>query len=313
MINFKKIVLIVCYLYIPFIFCGQNINSPYLLVLGTVQDAGSPHAGCGKKCCEDLFENPITSRKVVSIGIVDNKTQKTWLIEASPDFPTQCKKLNNILSFSHKEMPDGIFLTHAHIGHYSGLMYLGRESINSNNVPVYAMTRMKGFLIQNGPWNQLIKINNIKINNIENEVPIVLSENLSIVPFLVPHRDEFSETVGYKIIGPNKTILFIPDIDKWTKWNKNIIEQIKQCDLAMIDGTFYDEKEVNYRDISEIPHPFVVETMNLFSGESEETKNKIGFIHLNHTNPLLNIESDEYKRVIQNGFSVVKYNQKVEL
>ena len=291
----------------------QESSSPFLIILGTVQDAGSPHAGCSKKCCEDLFENPIASRKVVSIGIVDNKTQKTWLIEASPDLPTQCKKLNNILSFNHKEMPDGIFLTHAHIGHYSGLMYLGRESINSNNVPVYAMTRMKGFLIQNGPWNQLININNIKINNIENEVPIVLSENLSIVPFLVPHRDEFSETVGYKIIGPNKTILFIPDIDKWTKWNKNIIQQIKQSDLALIDGTFYDEKEVNYRDISEIPHPFVVETMSLFSGESEETKNKIGFIHLNHTNPLLNIESDEYKTVIQNGFSVVKYNQKVEL
>ena len=291
----------------------QESSSPFLIILGTVQDAGSPHAGCSKKCCEDLFENPIASRKVVSIGIVDNKTQKTWLIEASPDLPTQCKKLNNILSFNHKEMPDGIFLTHAHIGHYSGLMYLGRESINSNNVPVYAMTRMKGFLIQNGPWNQLININNIKINNIENEVPIVLSENLSIVPFLVPHRDEFSETVGYKIIGPNKTILFIPDIDKWTKWNKNIIQQIKQSDLALIDGTFYDEKEVNYRDISEIPHPFVVETMNLFSSESEETKNKIGFIHLNHTNPLLNIESDEYKTVIQNGFSVVKYNQKVEL
>ena len=293
--------------------CCQESSSPFLIILGTVQDAGSPHAGCSKKCCEDLFENPIASRKVVSIGIVDNKTQKTWLIEASPDLPTQCKKLNNILSFNHKEMPDGIFLTHAHIGHYSGLMYLGRESINSNNVPVYAMTRMKGFLIQNGPWNQLININNIKINNIENEVPIVLSENLSIVPFLVPHRDEFSETVGYKIIGPNKTILFIPDIDKWTKWNKNIIQQIKQSDLALIDGTFYDEKEVNYRDISEIPHPFVVETMNLFSSESEETKNKIGFIHLNHTNPLLNIESDEYKTVIQNGFSVVKYNQKVEL
>ena len=291
----------------------QESSSPFLIILGTVQDAGSPHAGCSKKCCEDLFENPIASRKVVSIGIVDNKTQKTWLIEASPDLPTQCKKLNNILSFNHKEMPDGIFLTHAHIGHYSGLMYFGRESINSNNIPVYAMTRMKGFLIQNGPWNQLININNIKINNIENEVPIVLSENLSIVPFLVPHRDEFSETVGYKIIGPNKTILFIPDIDKWTKWNKNIIQQIKQSDLALIDGTFYDEKEVNYRDISEIPHPFVVETMNLFSSESDETKNKIGFIHLNHTNPLLNIESDEYKTVIQNGFSVVKYNQKVEL
>ena len=72
MINFKKIVLIVYYLYIPFIFFTQDINCPYLLILGTAQDAVFPNIGCRKKCCEDLLENPITSRRVVSIGIVDN-------------------------------------------------------------------------------------------------------------------------------------------------------------------------------------------------------------------------------------------------
>ena len=129
----------------------------------------------------------------------------------------------------------------------------------------------------------------------------------------MPHRDEFSETVGFKIIGPNKSILFIPDIDKWNIWNKDIVNEIKKCDLALIDGTFYDHAEVNYRDISQIPHPFVIETMEYFSTQEAKTKSKISFIHLNHTNPLLNSQSKEHQNVINSGFKVAKFNQKVKL
>ena len=192
-------------------------------------------------------------------------------------------------------------------------MYLGRESYNSENIPIYAMTRMKGFLIQNGPWSQLIRLKNIKINNIGDQQRIELSSRVSITPFLVPHRDEFSETVGYEIKGPKKTILFIPDIDKWGKWNQNLLDKIKEVDVALVDGTFYDAKEVNYRDISEIPHPFVVETMELFKNESYVEKSKIKFIHLNHTNPLIDSVSYERKQIQKKGFSVGEYKGLISL
>ena len=311
--NIIRNILVIYSILISSLLLSQQNKQPYLIILGTVQDGGSPHMGCKKKCCELLFDNPIASRKVVSIGIVDSEAKKTWIIEATPDFPIQAKILNKNISFNHQEMPDGIFLSHAHIGHYAGLMYLGKEAINSKNVPVYAMTRMKGFLIKNGPWNQLVNIQNIQITNINNEQKIKLSNSLSIIPFLVPHRDEFSETVGFKIIGPNKSILFIPDIDKWNIWNKDIVNEIKKCDLALIDGTFYDHAEVNYRDISQIPHPFVIETMEYFSKQEAKTKSKISFIHLNHTNPLLNSQSKEHQNVINSGFKVAKFNQKVKL
>ena len=153
---------------------SQKESSPYIIVLGTIQDAGSPHMGCEKSCCIRLFENPDPNRKVVSIGLVDPLEKKYWLIEASPDFITQCRDLKTISQFEHKKIPDGIFLTHAHIGHYTGLMYLGKESYSSSGVPVFAMTRMKGFLIKNGPWSQLFKLNNIKINNINHQEEIKL-------------------------------------------------------------------------------------------------------------------------------------------
>ena len=294
---------------------GQNsLNSnPFLVILGNIQDAGSPHMGCEKSCCKNLFENPDPNRKVISLGIVDPEEKKYWMIEATPDFTEQCNALKKIAAFDHGKLPDVIFLTHAHIGHYTGLMYLGRESYNSANVPIYAMTRMKGFLIQNGPWSQLLKLENIKINNIDHLQEIELSSRVSISPFLVPHRDEFSETVGYEIKGPNKTILFIPDIDKWGKWNQNLLDKIKTIDMALVDGTFYDSKEINYRDMSEIPHPFVVETMELFNKESNKEKSKIKFIHLNHTNPLINSSSNERKELENKGFSVGEFKELIHL
>ena len=306
------------FLFIYFVFSfsfsfSQKESFPYIVVLGTIQDAGSPHMGCEKSCCINLFKNPDPNRKVVSLGLVDPSEKKYWLIEASPDFITQCRDLKTISKFEHAKCPDGIFLTHAHIGHYTGLMYLGKESYNSRGVPVFAMTRMKGFLIKNGPWSQLFKINNIKINNINHQEEIKLSNNLSITPFLVPHRDEFSETVGFKIIGPKKSVLFIPDIDKWGKWNKNLKQEIKKVDLALLDGTFYDSKEVNNRNISEIPHPFIIETMDLFKEENNFEKSKINFIHLNHTNPLLDSNSAAFKKVKESGFNTAEYKDIINL
>ena len=305
-------VLLCCFFFQGVLLCS-NAQSPFLVVLGTTQDGGSPHLGCSKKCCEILFSSPDPSRKVVSLGIVDPLEKKYWMLEATPNFTTQASWLNELCGFQHHDLPDGIFITHAHIGHYTGLMYLGREVMSSNQTPVYAMTRMKGFLIQNGPWSQLVNLKNINLKNINPGIETKLSNSISIIPFKVPHRDEFSETVGYKIIGPQKTILFIPDIDKWGKWNKKIIDEINDVDMAFIDGTFYDEEEINYRDISEIPHPFIIETMHLFKDQEQLVKSKINFIHLNHTNPLLDTTSQQYKSVTDNGFSVAFFKQKVNL
>lgn len=283
-----------------------------LVILGTVQDGGSPHIGCKKDCCAMLWQNPDPTRKVVSLGVIDHEEQKTYLFEATPDLPEQLKLLKNTAN-SNKETPDGIFLTHAHIGHYTGLQFLGREALGSKNVPVFVMPKMKGFLEQNGPWSQLVKLNNIVLHELKSETKIELTPNISITPFIVPHRDEFSETVGYKIQGPDKKILFIPDIDKWSKWKKDIREEIKKVDHAFLDASFFDGEEINNRDISEIPHPFVIESMELFSTLSKEEKAKIQFIHFNHTNPLLNSENKAYKLVKSAGFQVADFGQILRL
>lgn len=284
-----------------------------IVILGTIQDAGSPHIACTKNCCKDLFDKPDNSRQVVSLGVYDASTNKKYLFEATPDLPQQLKYLMYYGAESNKEVPDGVFLTHAHIGHYTGLMYFGKEAMSSDNVPVYAMPRMKEYLESNGPWSQLVTEENIAIRTINDGVTINLSEELSVTPLRVPHRDEYSETIGYRITGPYKSALFIPDIDKWEKWQKNIIEEISKVDYAFLDATFYDGVELNNRDISQIPHPFVVESIGKFKDLSEAEKKKIIFIHFNHTNPIINTDSPEAKNVIDNGFKIAKFHEVFEL
>lgn len=286
---------------------ATNASGVKLVVLGTTQDAGSPQIGCDKSCCKDLFDNPDHDRKVVSLGVIDADAKKSFLFEATPDMVAQCKQLKTF-SATDKEIPDGVFLTHAHIGHYTGLMYFGKEALNAKEVPVYVMPKMKKFLLENGPWSQLITNENISLKGINNKFKITLSDEVIVSPYLVPHRDEYSETVGYTITGPEKSALFIPDIDKWNKWDKDIIEEIKSVDYAFLDATFYDGEELNNRDLSEIPHPFVVESMEKFKDLPAEEKSKIYFIHFNHTNPILNAESKQAKEVIKNGFNIAKIN-----
>ena len=290
---------------IPF-FAFNQIKSNYTLkILGVVQDGGMPHLGNNKTCCENIKKD----KYVTSLMLMNNENNESFLFDASPDINKQL----NFMGERIKKDLKGIFLTHAHIGHYTGLMYFGREALNSKLVNVYAMPRMKKFLEENGPWSQLVSLQNILIIELSNQSKISIDSNVIVQPVEVPHRAEFSETIGYKIYGPNKTALFIPDIDKWYLWEKSIVDEIKQVDYAIIDATFYDSKEVNYRDISEIPHPFVTESMDLFDSIDIKEKNKIYFIHLNHTNPLINKDSDQYKLVRSKGYNVAEEGMKLNL
>jgi pyrroloquinoline quinone biosynthesis protein B len=290
-----------------------NVENTSLIVLGTMQDAGSPHIACNRECCAYLFENPTTQRQVVSLGLIDAENKKTYLFDATPDIARQMKRLTQCGHQGEREVADGIFLTHAHIGHYTGLMYLGKEAMNAQNTPVYAMPRMKEFLEGNGPWDQLVVLNNIRLYELKNEEPVKLSAHIEVTPFLVPHRNEYSETVGFKIQGLTKTALFIPDINKWEIWDKNIVEEIKKVDYAFLDATFYSGKELGHRDISQIPHPFIIESFETFEGLSAADKNKVIFIHFNHTNPVLNPESEEALLVIEKGFRIAKIGDVFEL
>lgn len=249
-----------------------------LIVLGRAQDAGIPHLGCQQSPCVDIRAGRRAAEKVSSLGLVDRVSGAAYIFDATPDFPAQVHALTG------GRTPDGVFLTHAHIGHYTGLMYLGRESIGARGVPVYATTRMADYLEKNGPWSQLVSLQNIALRRLAYDAPVELAGGVRVTAFKVPHRDEYSDTVGYRIDGPRKKAIFIPDIDRWETWDRSIRDVAAMVDLALLDGTFSSPADASHRAIEEIPHPMMSRTRELLKG----VRAKVWFIHLNHTNSQLN-------------------------
>jgi len=287
-----------------------HAQSEYIYILGNTQDAGLPHIGCQHKFCQDNFDK-YDQYFVTSIAVVDSDLRKYIMFEATPDITYQLNNLNNSI-FQEFLLPESLYITHAHIGHYTGLMYFGREALGSKNLLVKVLPKMSEFLKSNGPWNQLVNINNIEIQKLNFGESNNELTNISVTPIKVPHRDEYSETAGYVIQGKNKKALFLPDIDKWEKWDKNLVHLTEEFDYLLLDATFYDSKEIN-RDINEIPHPLVTETMSLLDNLSSELKVKVYFIHMNHTNLMLDPESELSKLVESKGFNIARLGQKLNL
>jgi len=286
---------------------------PYVVVLGVAQDAGHPQAGCRQDCCRPAWADPSLGHLVACLGIVDPRSGQRWIIDATPDLARQLHALD-ALQPGTAEAPalDGIFLTHAHTGHYSGLMQLGRETMGCRDLPLHAMPRMQQFLRGNAPWSQLVEHSNVQLRSLQAGNATTLSEGLSIVPFVVPHRDEFSETVGFIISGVKRRIAWLPDIDSWDRWDRPIEEFIGTVDAAFIDGTFYDSTEL-HRDIGEIPHPLICDSMERLAGLPDSQRARVRFIHLNHTNPVLRADSPERAEVRQMGFSIGRRGEVIDL
>ncbi|MHC5038004.1 MAG: MBL fold metallo-hydrolase [Planctomycetota bacterium] len=288
-------------------------SPPLLVVLGTAQDGGYPHAGCGRSCCKPLWEDRTKGRRIACIALIEPGTGETWLIDATPDFREQLQALLDRAPNPTGPPLAGILLTHAHIGHYTGLMYLGREAMDTRDLPVFCMPRMAEFLTRNGPWDQLVRLGNISLRSLNADTAVPLSPRLAVTPFLVPHRDEYSETVGFRIQGPNRSAVFIPDINDWEDWESSIESVLADVDVAYLDGTFFDENEVPGRAAREIPHPLVVDSLGRFASLPPVTKKKVRFIHLNHTNPLLDPSSCARRAVEDAGFGVAEEKESFPL
>ena len=280
-------------------------SRPYTMVLGIAQDGGIPQAGCRKRCCTSGRHE-----RVASLALVDPASRRWWLFDATPDFPAQ-------LSLVNVEAPActlaGVFLTHAHIGHYTGLVHLGREAMGERDVPVWAMPRMRDFLARNGPWSQLVALRNIELRPLAADSAVTLGDSLRVTAFLVPHRDEFSETVGFRIDGSRGSVVFLPDIDKWERWDRRIEDVIDGASAAYLDGTFFDAAELPGRDMREIPHPFITESLERFASLPASARARVHFIHLNHTNRAGIAGTTERKRVDTAGCRVTRAGERQEL
>ena len=279
-----------------------------LLVLGVAQDAGLPQIGVSD---DPAWVDPGQRRLATSLALIDRRSGARYLFDATPDIREQMHRLDRHTGDLRRGLRlNGVFLTHAHIGHYAGLMMLGREAAATRGVPVYAMPRMRDFLRTNGPWSQLVALNNVRLTELDDRRAVDLAPGLTVTPVRVPHRDEYSETVGFLVRGSKASALYLPDIDDWDSWRSEFgveaADLIRSVDAAYIDATFYDDGELPPALIASIPHPRIVQSMARFGGFSAEDRARVRFIHLNHTNPAIRQGSVQAEEIERRGFRLAR-------
>ncbi|MBX7184338.1 MAG: MBL fold metallo-hydrolase [Vicinamibacteria bacterium] len=296
---------------------GQGPTS-FALVLGTAQDGGLPQLGGNADQDLAARQDPKRRRLVTSLLVVDPGSEERFLIDATPDIREQAEIADRVAPQAAKAagrppLFQAIALTHAHIGHYAGLMHLGREAYGASGQRVLASDRMARFLETNGPWDLLVKLNHIAIERFTADRPVALNTRLSITPIAVPHRDEYSDTYGFVVRGPTRSLLWLPDIDKWEKWDRRIEDVIAGVDVAYVDGTFFDATELPGRAMSEVPHPFIAESLARFASLPEKQRRKIVFVHLNHTNPAATPGSKAEQEIVKAGMRVASEGERQPL
>lgn len=264
-------------------------------ILGSVQDGGVPHLGCDCDICEAARKDARKQKYVASILLKEDGDEDTirYLIDATPDIRNQIKG----------DFLDGVFLAHHDIGQSTGLVFFGEEGLDADRVSVYCNSEVEDSLMKNDPFRLLLDRGNIEIHNFE-EGDSEKLQGGEIKAHNVYHPQVNHNTTGFIIEGPEKTLYYLSDI---TSWTDEIIEKIKNADIAIIDGTFWSRDEIDRYD--EVPHPTIKDSMEQFSDFDTD----IHFTHLNHTNPALRKDSQERKELEDNGFGVVEKGQEIEI
>jgi pyrroloquinoline quinone biosynthesis protein B len=285
-------------------------SGPQLVVLGIAQDGGLPHVGCDAPCCADARRR---GRRLhpASLGIWDPRDRSLLLIEATPAIEAQLARLHRHAGVQRGRQPvDAVLISHAHIGHYLGLAQFGREVAATDRLPVHVSPRLATFLRGHGPWRQLLELGQIELRELTPGRPFAPIPGITVEAIPVPHRDEYSDTMAFKIRGPRRCVLFVPDIDRFAP--ELLARLLDGVDVAYLDGTFYDGRELPGRDRREIPHPPIVTTVEQLGAAAHARPGAFRFVHLNHSNPLLH-DAALRDALERRGFRIAAEGETVEL
>lgn len=299
--------------------CSSAPSAPdavELVVLGIAQDGGLPHFGCEQPCCVEARQQ---GRMLfpTALGLIDRRgggAPRLLLVEATPRIEEQVAMLHRVAGVQGRgrQPVDAVMTTHAHLGHFLGLLWFGREVAGSRALPLHASSRFCEFLAGNAPWKQLLTLGQLQLQPFAPGGEFSPWPGITVRAVPVPHRDEWSDTMAFLLRGPTRSVLFVPDVDAWHRAPGLLEQLLVDADVAYLDGTFYDGRELPDRDLAEIPHPPITATMALLAEQARQRPGRIRFLHCNHSNPVLH-DAAVRSAVLAAGFGIAEQGERLGL
>jgi pyrroloquinoline quinone biosynthesis protein B len=260
-----------------------------LIVLGSGQDGGTPQLGSRS--------TRVRERTASSLAITSDE-HDPLLFDASPDIRRQYQRLCDHTGTAPDF--DGVFITHGHMGHYAGLVHFGKEAAATEHLPLFAPGSVLSFLDANEPWATLFHTDHLDPVSMDDATASIGGLTVRAIP--VPHRSEFTGTVAYSVsVGERPWLLYVPDIDGWDRWPA-AERTIAEHPVSLLDATFSRTDELPGRDIAQIMHPLVPDTIERFAHLTGDRS--VVLTHINHSNPLGDLDAEITSLAHDKGFLV---------
>jgi len=293
-------------------------------LLGTAAGGGFPQWNCRCAGCEKARQTPSLAIPRTQSSVAISADSKNWfLLNVSPDIRHQIAAFPDLLpppSSVRGSALQGILITNADLDHTLGLFIL-REG---NPLSVHAPSSVREALSEGIKLSAVLDAySGIRWHEPPHQLQPLLDSNgspsgLLLQAFGVPGKmpryyvsppaPSGAQAVGYRLVD-EKTggkLVFIPDI---ASFDGSALEQMKDCDLLLLDGTFWSENEMKESGAGTLTATQMAHVViggprgSLAQIKNLPAKRKI-YLHINNTNPILVEGSPEQMEVKAAGIEV---------
>ncbi len=298
-----------------------------IVVLGSGSNGAVPQWDCPCSNCARARADPGLRRTRSSVA-VSTGGEGYVLLDASPDLKQQLENVGLVPKspgpgrYERQNPIRSVLLTHGHGDHCVGLFEFSTGKCFQ--IPVYGPPDLIRYLFGTADTDRFfsdlgrLARDYVRPQGLRPGVRLDLGA-LGVTSFEVSHTDRLedgsffpSRTYGYEIEDEDGRFIYTPDLGLLAN---DLLNRIPGADLFMLDGTFWWNDELarvsrlakTSYDLGHVP---IEESLRILK---DLEIGRVVYTHINHTNPLLDLDQPVAERIKEAGFEVAYDGMVIEL